>query len=49
MQGNPNEHSVIALSRLWQRRGAVVLVLVLCSLVSAAYYTEGTHQKVRLQ
>ncbi|XP_075905833.1 vacuole membrane protein 1 isoform X1 [Nelusetta ayraudi] len=31
--------------KLWQRRGAVVLVLLLCSLVSAAYYTEGTHQQ----
>ncbi len=36
------------LFRLWQRRGAVFLVLVLCSLFSIAYSTEGAHQQVRL-
>uniref|UniRef100_A0A3Q4AMY3 Vacuole membrane protein 1 n=1 Tax=Mola mola TaxID=94237 RepID=A0A3Q4AMY3_MOLML len=30
--------------KLWQRRGTVVLVLVVCSLFSIAYYTEGAHQ-----
>ncbi|XP_061637734.1 vacuole membrane protein 1 isoform X2 [Phyllopteryx taeniolatus] len=31
--------------KLWQRRGIVFLVLVLCSLFSAAYSIEGSHQK----
>ncbi|KAK1899653.1 Vacuole membrane protein 1 [Dissostichus eleginoides] len=31
--------------QLWQRRGLVFLVLVLCSLFSFAYSTEGSHQQ----
>ncbi|XP_057695261.1 vacuole membrane protein 1 isoform X3 [Corythoichthys intestinalis] len=31
--------------KLWQRRGIVCLVFVLCSLFSAAYSIEGSHQK----
>ncbi|NP_001134916.1 vacuole membrane protein 1 [Salmo salar] len=31
--------------KLWQRRGTVFLILVLCSLFSLAYSTEGAHQK----
>uniref|UniRef100_A0A674EQB5 Vacuole membrane protein 1 n=1 Tax=Salmo trutta TaxID=8032 RepID=A0A674EQB5_SALTR len=31
--------------KLWRRRGAVFLFLVLCSLFSLAYSTEGAHQK----
>ncbi|XP_044057158.1 vacuole membrane protein 1 [Siniperca chuatsi] len=31
--------------KLWQRRGTVFLVLVLCSLFSIAYSTEGAHQQ----
>ncbi|KAG8002134.1 Vacuole membrane protein 1 [Nibea albiflora] len=31
--------------KLWQRRGVVFLVLVLCSLFSIAYSTEGAHQQ----
>uniref|UniRef100_A0A8C5DDZ2 Vacuole membrane protein 1 n=1 Tax=Gouania willdenowi TaxID=441366 RepID=A0A8C5DDZ2_GOUWI len=30
--------------KLWQRRGAVLLFLVLCVLFSTAYSTEGSHQ-----
>lgn len=36
------------LFRLWQRRGAVVLVLVIFALFFLAYYTEGAHQQARL-
>uniref|UniRef100_A0A674P8M6 Vacuole membrane protein 1 n=1 Tax=Takifugu rubripes TaxID=31033 RepID=A0A674P8M6_TAKRU len=31
--------------KLWQRRGAVVLVLVIFALFFLAYYTEGAHQQ----
>ncbi|XP_077467036.1 vacuole membrane protein 1 [Stigmatopora argus] len=31
--------------KLWQRRGIVFLVLLLCSFFSAAYSIEGSHQK----
>uniref|UniRef100_G3NVB8 Vacuole membrane protein 1 n=1 Tax=Gasterosteus aculeatus aculeatus TaxID=481459 RepID=G3NVB8_GASAC len=31
--------------KLWQRRGTVCLVLLLCSLFSIAYSTEGAHQQ----
>ncbi|XP_064856455.1 vacuole membrane protein 1-like isoform X5 [Oncorhynchus nerka] len=31
--------------KLWRRRGTVFLFLVLCSLLSLAYSTEGAHQK----
>lgn len=31
--------------KLWQRRGAVLLFLVICSLFSVAYSTEGGHQE----
>uniref|UniRef100_A0A665TPA6 Vacuole membrane protein 1-like n=1 Tax=Echeneis naucrates TaxID=173247 RepID=A0A665TPA6_ECHNA len=31
--------------KLWQRRGAVFLFLLLCCVFSIAYYTEGRHQQ----